>query len=68
MSRRVGIIGLALIVLLLVGAVAGGLAWFGPGRPPPGVTMSDLSSVQQLQDRFNADKGVIRLVVIFSPT
>jgi uncharacterized membrane protein len=67
MSRRVGIIGLALTVLL-VGAVAGGLAWFGPGRPPPGVTMSDLTSVQQLQDRFNTDKGTIRLVVIFSPT
>jgi uncharacterized membrane protein len=67
MSSRVGIIGLALTVLL-VGAVAGGLAWFGPGRPPPGVTMSDLGSVQQLQDRFNTDKGTIRLVVIFSPT
>jgi uncharacterized membrane protein len=67
MSSRVGIIGLALTVLL-VGAVAGGLAWFGPGRPPPGVTMSDLTSVQQLQDRFNTDKGTIRLVVIFSPT
>jgi hypothetical protein len=67
MSRRVGI-GLALTVMLLVGAVAGGLALFGPGRPPPGVTMSDLGSVHQLQDRFNADKGASRLVVIFSPT
>ena len=67
MGRR-SRIALVVSVVLLAGAAAGGLALFGPGRPPAGVTMGELASVQQLRDRFDADKGRVRLVVIFSPT
>jgi hypothetical protein len=67
MGRR-SRIALVVIVVLLAGAAIGGLVRFGPKRPPAGVTMSDLAGVQQLRDRFDADKGAVRLVVIFSPT
>ena len=30
--------------------------------------MTDLNGVDDLKARFNADRGVTRLVVIFSPT
>jgi hypothetical protein len=66
--RRPSRIALGVIVVLLAGAAIGALARFGPARPPAGVTLSDLASVQQLRDRFDADKGAVRLVVIFSPT
>jgi hypothetical protein len=39
----------------------------GAGRPA-GVTVTDLTDVGQLQDRFNADKGLPRLVLALSPT
>jgi hypothetical protein len=54
-----------LLVFLLV---AGGLYFLGPRSAPPGVTMTDLHGVADLQARFNADRGLPRLVVIFSPT
>lgn len=34
----------------------------------PDAQVSDLSSVQQLQSRFNADQGHSRLILLFSPT
>ena len=37
-------------------------------HPPPGVTLTDLSSVHQLKTRFNHDRGEPRLILIFSPT
>jgi hypothetical protein len=45
-----------------------GLYFFTPRSAPPGVTMTDLHGVADLQARFNADRGLPRLVVIFSPT
>jgi hypothetical protein len=40
-----------------------------PGaEPPAGVTVTDLTDVGQLQARFNADKGLPRLVLALSPT
>jgi hypothetical protein len=40
-----------------------------PGAAPPaGLTVVDLNSVEQLQARFNADKGVPRLVLALAPT
>jgi hypothetical protein len=35
---------------------------------PPGLQLSDLRSVTQFQTMFNADAGMPRLVLIFSPT
>jgi len=35
---------------------------------PAGLTVVDLRSVQQLQARFNADKGVPRLLLALAPT
>jgi ABC-type glycerol-3-phosphate transport system substrate-binding protein len=35
---------------------------------PTGLNVTDLDSVEQLQARFNADKGVPRLVLALAPT
>jgi hypothetical protein len=35
---------------------------------PPGVHLTDLHSVAQFQQLFNADAGTTRLVLILSPT
>jgi hypothetical protein len=35
---------------------------------PGGVTVTDLTDVGQLQARFNADKGLPRLLLALSPT
>jgi hypothetical protein len=48
--------------------LAGGLYFFAPRWAPPGVTMTNLHGVTDLQARFNADRGLPRLIVIFSPT
>jgi hypothetical protein len=56
-------------VLLAVSALAAGYELLVPHHhPPPGVTLTDLSSVHQLQTRFNRDDGKPRLILIFSPT
>ncbi len=58
---------LALAVILLA-------AWVVVESPlfhktaPPGVHLTDLHSVGQFQQLFNADVGMTRLVLIFSPT
>jgi hypothetical protein len=56
------------VCLLVFGVLAGGLYFLGPRSAPPGVTMTDLHGVADLQARFNADRGQARLVVILSPT
>jgi hypothetical protein len=61
----VGFLAVCLLVFLLV---AGGLYFLGPRSAPPGVTMADLHGVADLQTRFNADRGQVRLVVILAPT
>ena len=35
---------------------------------PPGIALTNLSSVHQLQTRFNRDRGEPRLILIFSQT
>ena len=62
---QVGFLAVCLLVFLLV---AGGLYFLGPRSAPPGVTMADLQGVAELQTRFNADRGQVRLVVILAPT
>ena len=63
-SRTVFLAGCLLVFVL----VAAGLHLLGPRSAPPGVTMTDLHGLADLQTRFNADRGQPRLVVIFSPT
>jgi hypothetical protein len=64
--RRVA--GFLALCLVLVVLLAGGLYFFAPRHAPPGVSMADLHGVADLQARFNADRGLPRLIVIFSPT
>ncbi len=64
-SRTVGFLAVCLLVFVLL---AGWLYFFAPRSAPPGVTMTDLYGVADLQARFNADRGLPRLIVIFSPT
>lgn len=35
---------------------------------PAGLTVDDLGSIQQLQERFNNDQGTLRLVLALAPT
>jgi hypothetical protein len=60
--------GFLAVCLLLFVLLAGGLYFFAPRSAPPGVSMADLQGVADLQARFNADRGLPRLIVIFSPT
>jgi hypothetical protein len=59
---------LLLVAVLVVAILAGWLRFLAPRSAPKGVTMTDLNGVADLKARFNADRGVTRLVVIFSPT
>ena len=64
--RRLGwFLVVCLVVVLLL---AGWLRFFAPRSAPPGLTLTDLRGIADLQARFNADRGLPRLVVIFSPT
>ena len=83
MSRR-GRLGFVAACLLVFGLVVGWISWSTPstapsGKTTPTVTLSprarpaglavaDLRSVAQLQARFNADKGMARLVLALAPT
>jgi hypothetical protein len=64
-QRTVGFLAVCLLVFVLL---AGWLYFFAPRSAPPGVSMADLQGVADLQARFNADRGLPRLIVIFSPT
>jgi hypothetical protein len=66
--RRRRTIGFLAVCLLVFALLAGWLYFFAPRSAPPGVTMTDLHGVADLQARFNADHGQPRLIVIFSPT
>ena len=35
---------------------------------PPGLRLSDLQAVSQLRARFDADRGMTRLILVLSPT
>jgi hypothetical protein len=63
--RPIGFLAVCLLVFVLL---AGWLHFFAPRSAPPGVTIADLHGVADLQARFNADRGLPRLIVIFSPT
>jgi hypothetical protein len=55
-------------------ALAGTVAFWGYKHglfgvtPPPGISLTDLHSVAQLESLFEAGKGSLRLVLIMSPT
>ena len=84
MSRRgrLGFVAACLLVFGLVAAlITWGLPGMeSSNRPPPGVTLvpgatrpaslavTDLNDLGQLQARFNADRGVPRLVLALAPT
>jgi hypothetical protein len=56
-------------IVLAVSVFAAGYEIFVPDHhAPPGIALTNLSSVHQLQTRFNRDRGEPRLVLIFSPT
>jgi hypothetical protein len=60
---------LALLLVALVVAGCGGGGDEGGGetrRAAP--QLADLTSVDQLRERFNADQGVPRLIVLVAPT
>lgn len=60
--------------LVAVIALAGALLLWGYQHglfgvtPPPGITLTDLHSVGQLESLFDAGQGSARLVLIMSPT
>ncbi len=56
----------ALAAIALLGGYKYGL--FGAPTPPPGITLTDLRSVAQLQSLFDSGRGTPRLVLILSPT
>jgi hypothetical protein len=66
--RRLRTVGFVAVCLLVVLLVAAWLYFFAPRSAPPGVTMADLHGVADLRARFNADRGQVRLVAVFSPT
>ena len=56
-------------IVLAVSVFAAGYEIFVPHHhAPPGIALTNLSSVHQLQTRFNHDRGEPRLILIFSPT
>lgn len=55
--------------LLVVSAFTAGYEILVPHHhPPPRMMLTNLTSVHQLQTRFNQDRGEPRLILIFSPT
>jgi hypothetical protein len=52
----------AVVVLAIIAGVIGAL------KPSSSVTLTDLNSIDELQARFNQDKGAPRLVLLLSPT
>lgn len=57
------------VIVLAVSIFTAGYEILVPHRHPPvGIALTNLSSVHQLQTRFNHDRGKPRLILIFSPT
>ena len=61
-----GVVGLVLLVLAAGWVVQ--KKWLSHATPPPGVTLTDLRSVDQLRTIFDADAGSTRLILVLSPT
>jgi hypothetical protein len=84
MSRRgrLGFIAACLLAFALIAAlITWGLPGVEPSNKPPptetlasgatrpaGLAVTDLNDVGQLQERFNDDQGVPRLVLALAPT
>lgn len=56
-ARVAGLVALSLIIIIAAAC-----------RGAQTATMSDLAGVQQLKERFNADAGKPRIVLLLSPT
>jgi hypothetical protein len=59
-----------LLAVLLVGVACSNASDEAPrtGTPERAATVRDLSSIDELQERFNGDEGVPRLILLISPT
>lgn len=71
MSQRTRgvILALGLVLLLYAGLDYGARRLASPpASPPPGVTMTDLQGIDDLQTQFNTDQGATRLILLLSPT
>jgi hypothetical protein len=66
--RRLAFGAVGLVLFLLAAGWVVQKKWFSHATPPPGVTLTDLRSVAQLRDLFDADAGATRLVLVLSPT
>jgi hypothetical protein len=55
-----------ILAVVVVAAIIAGV--IGSLKPDPGVTLTDLRSIEELQARFNQDKGSPRLLLLLSPT
>ncbi|MFZ0739132.1 MAG: hypothetical protein WAM96_18700 [Candidatus Acidiferrales bacterium] len=67
MKRRVGI----LAAILMAGLLALGWHLFGPQRVPAGqppLTSLASDNFDKLREKFNADSGKVRVVLLLSPT
>lgn len=72
-SRRLATVAAALLALTLsVAACSGGSSddagTTATQAPAQSDVLTDLTSVEQLRTRFNADRGVPRLLLLLSPT
>ncbi len=69
-KRQTAMMALLLSTALLVVAcgASGSSPTAAPGAGTSGQVVKSLTDVAQLQDRFNADKGSVRLVLLLSPT
>jgi hypothetical protein len=56
------------VIIALVGAATVVAVFIGSLKPAANVALTDISSVEQLRERFNQDKGSSRLVLLLSPT
>lgn len=57
---------LALVALALVASACASRGSSGPNAPTSKVTV--LGGVSELQDRFEQDRGKVRLILLMSPT
>jgi hypothetical protein len=66
--KRRGLFPLALSLVLVLGA------WLVVGRPPlwhadaPRDGLTEIQGVDALRTRFNEDAGMVRLILVLSPT
>jgi anti-sigma-K factor RskA len=66
-ARSWGVAALVVAAVLVVTVVLD-TTFLARGTPPPGVTLTDLHSVDQFRSLFDAGDGTTRLVLILSPT